>query len=179
MTEVEVIVLGGGCFWCTEAVFREVRGVVAAEVGYCNGITDFPTYEQVCGGNTGYCEVVRLEYVPTQVPLEELLEVFFLIHDPTTLNRQGADIGTQYRSGVYWTQDYQARLVRQWLERAQRELQWAQPVVTEVLPLMRYHRAEEYHQQFYAHNPGHGYCQLVAQPKLAKFRSTLQRLCKS
>lgn len=173
-----VLVLGGGCFWCTEAVFREVRGVLALEVGYCNGHTDTVDYESVCTGRTGYCEVVRVAYDSAQVRLEELLEVFFLIHDPTTLNRQGHDVGTQYRSGIYWTQPQQAEAARVWLAKQQAAGTWQLPVVTEIEALARYHRAEEYHQDFFAKNPHQGYCLAVAAPKVAKFRHTLARLRK-
>lgn len=178
MSTTETLVLGGGCFWCTHAVFKEVRGVLDVESGYCNGDTGMPTYEAVCTGETGYCEVVKLVYDPAHVSVKDLLEVFFLIHDPTTLNRQGHDVGTQYRSGIYWTrseQGEQARqLVRGWME----ERFWPQAVVTEIEPLANYHAAETYHQDFFAKNPGQGYCMAVAAPKLAKFRNTLLRLRK-
>ncbi|MDT8991841.1 peptide-methionine (S)-S-oxide reductase MsrA [Curvibacter sp. APW13] len=174
----QVLALGGGCFWCTEAVFREVRGVIALEVGYCNGHTDKVDYEAVCTGRTGYCEVVHLRYDSAQVQLEELLEVFFLIHDPTTLNRQGHDVGTQYRSGIYWTQQAQADRAQAWLDAQREQGLWDRPVVTEIAPLDRYQRAEEYHQDFFTKNPAQGYCLAVAAPKVAKFRQTLARLRK-
>lgn len=174
----EVLALGGGCFWCTHAVFKEVRGVLAVESGYCNGHTDAPTYEDVCTGQTGYCEVVRLEYDPAQVTVQELLEVFFLIHDPTTLNRQGHDVGTQYRSGIYWTHPAQEAQAQQLLQAWVAQGYWSQPVVTEIAPLARYQAAEDYHQDFFAKNPGQGYCQAVAAPKLSKFRQLFARLQK-
>lgn len=174
----EVLALGGGCFWCTEAVFREVRGIVAVEVGYCNGHAEQVNYEAVCTGETGYCEVVHLRYETDVVALNDLLEVFFLIHDPTTLNRQGHDVGTQYRSGLFWTVASQAQAARDWIAIQHRERLWEQPVVTEIAPLSRYHRAEDYHQDFFAKNPQQGYCLAVAAPKVAKFRQTLARLRK-
>jgi peptide-methionine (S)-S-oxide reductase len=175
---IEYLALGGGCFWCTHAVFAEVRGVVSVESGYCNGQTQAPSYEEVCTGRTGHCEVVRLGFDPSQVSLRDLLEVFFLIHDPTTLNRQGHDVGTQYRSGIYWTlpeQKVQAKaLLQQWTDAGI----WNAPVVTEIEPLRNYQSAEEYHQNFFAKNPTQGYCLAVAAPKVAKFRKTLSSLQK-
>ena len=176
---MEEIALGGGCFWCTDAVFKEVRGVVSVESGYSNGHTPNPDYEQVCTGRTGHCEVVKLTYDPALVSLDDLLDVFFLIHDPTTPNRQGHDVGTQYRSGIYWTTPEQADGARAWIARAQDQQLWGAPVVTEVAPLQNYHAAEEYHQDFFAKNPFQGYCRAVAAPKVAKFRATLSRLQKS
>lgn len=174
----DVLVLGAGCFWCTHAVFKEVRGVCSVESGYCNGHTEAPTYEAVCRGDSGYCEVVRLEYDPAQVSLQDLLEVFVLIHDPTTLNRQGHDVGTQYRSGIYWTRPEQGESARALLGQWQTQGLWDRPVVTEITPLARYQSAEDYHQDFFAKNPGQGYCLAVAAPKVAKFRQTFSRLQK-
>lgn len=174
----EVLALGGGCFWCTHSVFNEVRGVLSVESGYCNGATVGPTYEEVCSGTTGHCEVVRLEYDPKVVELDDLFSVFFLIHDPTTLNRQGHDVGTQYRSGIYWTQPHQGEAARTWIAQHAAQGVWDQPVVTEIAALEKYQRAEEYHQDFFAKNPGQGYCLAVAAPKLAKFRKVLARLQK-
>lgn len=175
---IETLVLGGGCFWCLHAVFKEVRGVLAVESGYCNGHAPSPTYESVCTGSTGHCEVVKLAYDPGQVSMQDLLEVFFLIHDPTTLNRQGHDVGTQYRSGIYWTVPAQAETARLLMDTWSAQGHWAQPVVTELAQLANYCPAEEYHQDFFAKNPGQGYCQVVAAPKLAKFRQSLARLRK-
>jgi peptide-methionine (S)-S-oxide reductase len=174
----EVLALGGGCFWCTHAVFKEIRGVLEVESGYCNGHTERVTYEDVCTGKTGYCEVARLVYDPAQVALQDLLEVFFLIHDPTTLNRQGHDVGTQYRSGIYWTHPEQGELSRMLIETWTAQGHWQQPVVTEIHPLANYVPAEDYHQDFFAKNPGQGYCLAVAAPKVAKFRQTFSRLQK-
>ena len=174
----QTLVLGGGCFWCTEAVYVEVRGVLDVESGYSNGHAPAPTYEQVCTGTTGHNEVVKLLYDPAQVSTRELLEIFFLIHDPTTLNRQGNDVGTQYRSGIYFTTPEQEAEARAMIEELSREGGVAQPIVTEVRPLTNYHPAEDYHQDFFARNPYQGYCLAVAAPKVAKFRQTFARLAR-
>ena len=173
-----VLVLGGGCFWCTEAVYVEVKGVLDVESGYSNGHAPNPSYEQVCSGTTGHNEVVKLVYDPAQVSVRELLEIFFLIHDPTTLNRQGHDVGTQYRSGIYFTRPDQEAQARALMDELTREQVFARPIVTEVLPLANYHPAEAYHQDFFARNPGQGYCLAVAAPKVAKFRQTYARLAR-
>ena len=172
----QTLVLGGGCFWCTEAVYVEVRGVLDVESGYSNGHAIAPSYEQVCTGTTGHNEVVKLVYDPAQVSTRELLEIFFLIHDPTTLNRQGNDVGTQYRSGIYFTTPEQEAQARTLIEELTREGAWDRPIVTEVCPLTNYHPAEDYHQDFFARNPYQGYCLAVAAPKVAKFRQTFTRL---
>ena len=169
MSEHE-ITLGGGCFWCLEAVFEHVQGVTAVESGYCNGHTERPSYEQVCSGQTGHAEVVRLRYDESQVSLRELLEIFFTVHDPTTLNRQGNDEGTQYRSGIYFHDEAQAGVARDVLAELQQTL--GGRVVTELQPLARYTRAEDYHQHYFANHPGQGYCAFVVAPKLDKFRRT-------
>jgi peptide-methionine (S)-S-oxide reductase len=174
----QTIVLGGGCFWCTEAVYVRVRGVLDVESGYCNGQTPSPTYEAVCSGRTGYNEVVRLVYDPAQVSTRELLEIFLVVHDPTTLNRQGNDRGTQYRSGIYYTGQDQREVALQVLEEWNASNAGAATAVTEVLPLQNYTAAEDYHQDFFARNPGQGYCLAVAAPKVAKFRNTFARLQK-
>ena len=176
---METLVLGGGCFWCTEAVYVRVRGVLDVESGYANGQTVSPTYEQVCSGRTGHNEVVKLQYDPAQISTRELLEIFFVIHDPTTLNRQGNDRGTQYRSGIYVTSPGQAEVAQTLID----ELAHAKTfdddvIVTEVLPLANYSAAEDYHQDFFERNPGQGYCLAVAAPKVAKFHQTFARLVK-
>ena len=177
---IETLVLGGGCFWCTEAVYLGVRGVLDVESGYCNGQTIQPTYEQVCSGRTGHNEVVQLQYDPAQISTRELLEIFFVIHDPTTLNRQGNDRGTQYRSGIYFTSPEQAEVAQTLIdELAQANAFDDDAIVTEVLPLANYSAAEDYHQDFFERNPGQGYCLAVAAPKVAKFRQTFARLAKS
>jgi peptide-methionine (S)-S-oxide reductase len=175
----ETMVLGGGCFWCTEAVYVQVRGVTDVESGYCNGHTVSPTYEDVCTGRTGHNEVVKLTYDSAQVSTRELLEIFFVIHDPTTLNRQGHDVGTQYRSGIYHTTPEQAEVARALIAELTAAQAFGLPIVTEVLPLANYSAAEAYHQDFFERNPTQGYCLAVAAPKVAKFRKTFARLVRS
>jgi peptide-methionine (S)-S-oxide reductase len=176
---LQTLVLGGGCFWCTEAVYVQVRGVVDVESGYCNGLLPNPDYDMVCTGASGYCEVVKLVYDPAQVSTRELLEIFFVIHDPTTLNRQGNDSGTQYRSGIYFTAPAQEQVAREVIAELTGSGIYRSPVVTEVLALADYAAAEDYHQDFFARNPHQGYCMAVAAPKVAKFRKTFVRLQKA
>lgn len=180
MAQSQTIVLGGGCFWCTEAVYVNVRGITDVESGYANGTVDHPTYEQVCTGRTGHNEVVKLTYDPAQISTRQILEIFFVVHDPTTLNRQGNDTGTQYRSGIYYTDDAQKQeaeaIVR---ELAADKIYGGKPIVTEIQPLRSYFPAEEYHQDFFAKNPTQGYCMAVAAPKVAKFRRTFSELALS
>jgi len=178
MSDKQVLVLGGGCFWCTEAVYKEVRGVTDVESGYSNGHGPRPSYEQVCSGRTGYVEVVSLTYDPAEVSTRELLEVFFLIHDPTTPNRQGHDVGTQYRSGIYFTNLEQEAEARVLIDELTQAKAFGAPIVTEVEPLADYWPAEDYHQDFFERNPHQGYCLAVAAPKVLKFRQTLARLAK-
>jgi peptide-methionine (S)-S-oxide reductase len=166
----EVITLGGGCFWCTEAVYEQVDGVNAVESGYCNGHTPNPSYRQVCGGDTGHNEVVRVSFDNQHIALREILEIFFHIHDPTTPNRQGNDAGTQYRSGIYFNDAEQERVAREVLAQANAEHKGR--VVTEIEPLTNYSRAEAYHQHYFANNPGQGYCAFVVGPKVEKFKRT-------
>ncbi len=166
------ITLGGGCFWCLEAVYELVDGVSAVESGYCNGQVVHPSYEQVCGGDTGHAEVVRVSFDGDRITLREVLEIFFAIHDPTTLNRQGNDVGTQYRSGIYFDDAAQAEVARAVLAEANDAL--GARVVTECLPLANYSRAEDYHQHYFANNPGQGYCAYVVAPKVEKFRRTFK-----
>ena len=176
----ETITLGGGCFWCTEAVFKEVQGVLDVESGYSNGELPHPSYEQVCTGRTGHNEVVRLQFDPAQISLREVLEIFFVVHDPSTLNRQGNDVGTQYRSGIYLDNPGQEPVARAVIAELAAELaaRGGAPVVTEVLPLSNYWPAEDYHQDFFEKNPTQGYCMAVAAPKVAKFRTTFSGLVK-
>lgn len=166
----ETIVLAGGCFWCTEAVFLEVDGVVSVESGYTGGQTSDPTYEEICGGDTGHAEAVRVEFDPARVGRRELLEIFFATHDPTTLNRQGADVGTQYRSAIFFADDAQRDESRAVIASLEREGVFDAPIVTEVAPLGRWYPAEAYHQRYYERNPYQGYCMAVVGPKVAKFR---------
>jgi peptide-methionine (S)-S-oxide reductase len=178
-SSIQTLALGGGCFWCTEAVFVKVQGVTDVESGYSNGHVQRPSYEQVCTGTTGHNEVVKLEYDPAQISLDEILQVFFLIHDPTTLNRQGNDTGTQYRSGIYFTTPEQQAAAQTMVEAMNRGKLFGRPVVTEVLPLTNYSAAEDYHQDFFEKNPYQGYCMAVAAPKVEKFRKTFARLVKA
>jgi len=166
----ESITLGGGCFWCTEAVYEQVDGVTAVESGYSNGHVPNPSYEQVCGGDTGHNEVVCVTFDSSRITLRELLEIFFHVHDPTTLNRQGNDAGTQYRSGIYFHSPEQERVAREVL--AEANATHSGRVVTEVKALANYSRAEDYHQHYFANHPAQGYCALVVAPKVEKFRRT-------
>ena len=166
----DTITLGGGCFWCLEAVYERVRGVVAVESGYCNGRVVNPSYEQVCGGDTGHAEVVRVKFDTAQITLREVLEIFFVIHDPTTLNRQGNDSGTQYRSGIYVHNVAQDTVAREVLAEVN-ELHGGR-AVTELLAEQNYSRAEDYHQHYFANHPNQGYCAMVVAPKVEKFKKT-------
>jgi len=170
------ITLGGGCFWCTEAVFVRVNGVTDVESGYCNGHVHQPSYEQVCGGNTGHVEVVQLRYDDTQLSLSQLLEVFFAVHDPTTLNRQGNDAGTQYRSGIYAHNAEDLKLAQEWVAHLNQIKAFGEPVVTEVVERANYWPAEGYHQDYFERNPNQGYCAFVVGPKVAKFQKTFASL---
>ena len=172
----QTITLAGGCFWCTEAVYEWVEGVSAVESGYSNGHVVAPTYEQVCSGSTGHAEVIRVSYDDSRVTLRQLLEIFFVVHDPTTLNRQGADQGTQYRSGIYFETPAQEAVAREVL--AEANAAHGGRVVTELLPLNNYSRAEDYHQHYYANHPNQGYCAMVAGPKVEKFKRTFRSLVK-
>lgn len=166
----EVITLGGGCFWCTEAVFELVDGVTSVESGYSNGQVAKPSYEQVCSGRTGCVEVIRVAFDSERISLREVLEIFFVIHDPTTLNRQGADTGTQYRSGIYFHHPDQEVVSREVMAEVDGKV--AGKLVTELLPVADYSRAEDYHQHYFANHPYQGYCAMVAAPKVEKFRKT-------
>jgi peptide-methionine (S)-S-oxide reductase len=173
---IDTITLGGGCFWCLEAVFLRLRGVVAVESGYCNGHLPNPNYEQVCSGHSGHVEVVQVRFDPSVVSLTQLLQVFFAIHDPTTLNRQGNDVGTQYRSGIYTHSPAQAEVARAVLADAQAAM--GGQVVTELLPLAAYTPAEAYHQRYFENHPDAGYCAFVVAPKVAKFQKAFHSLLK-
>lgn len=168
---VETATLAGGCFWCLDGAYRDLRGVIAVESGYSGGHVPDPTYEQVCTGATGHAEVVRITFEPAEITYEDLLEVFFSIHDPTTLNRQGADVGTQYRSAIFFHDQKQEEAARAMIAYLEREGVFTDPIVTEVTALNAYYPGEAYHQDYYRNNPNNGYCQVVIAPKLAKFRS--------
>jgi peptide-methionine (S)-S-oxide reductase len=164
----ETIVFGGGCFWCTEAVFSMLKGVVGTTPGYAGGTKVNPTYEQVCNGNTGHAEVLKIDYDPDKVSLTKLLDVFVTMHDPTSLNRQGADTGTQYRSIVLYDTEEQKKTIEAFLKRAQKDFD--RPIVTEVKKLDRFYAAEDYHKRYYDKNPNLPYCNFVIKPKIEKVR---------
>jgi peptide-methionine (S)-S-oxide reductase len=169
-TQTEQATLAGGCFWCLEAVYTELRGVERVISGYAGGSVVNPTYEQVCSGRTGHAEVVQVTFDPSVISFREILEVFFTIHDPTTLNRQGADVGTQYRSAIYYTSPEQEQTARDVIAQFAADGTWRNPIVTEVAALDRFYPAEAYHQDYYARNPYQPYCQVVIAPKVAKAR---------
>jgi len=166
----ETITLAGGCFWCLEAVYEQVEGVQSVQSGYSNGQVREPSYEQVCGGDTGHAEVVRVQFDNDVISLREVLEIFFSIHDPTTLNRQGNDVGSQYRSGIYFHEAAQRAVAQAVIDDVNKAV--GGRAVTELEPLDNYWPAEAYHQHYFANNPGQGYCAFVVAPKVAKFRKT-------
>jgi len=169
-TDRETATLGGGCFWCLEAVFEGLEGVVSVESGYMGGQTANPTYEDVCSGRTGHAEVVQVVFDPALVNFADILEVFFVIHDPTTLNRQGNDVGTQYRSAIFYHTAQQKTTADTVIARLNGAKVWDAPVVTELVPAAKFYPAESYHQRYYATNPYQPYCQFVVAPKVQKFR---------
>lgn len=166
----EVATLAGGCFWCLEAVYDQLRGVDHVESGYAGGHVPNPSYQQVCSETTGHAEVVQLTFDPSEVSYRELLEVFFTIHDPTTLNRQGADVGTQYRSAIFYHSPEQMEIAKQVIDQLNAAHIWNSPIVTEVVPFDVFYQAEDYHQEYFERNGGQPYCRAVVAPKLAKFR---------
>jgi peptide-methionine (S)-S-oxide reductase len=173
----EVATLAGGCFWCLEAVFQGLKGVERVVSGYAGGSEPNPSYEAVCTGGTGHAEVVQVTFDPALLSYRDLLDVFFAIHDPTTLNRQGADVGTQYRSAIHYHSQEQERTARTAIAEIEREGVFDAPIVTEVAPFTVFYPAEEYHQDYFRRNPGQGYCRAVIAPKVAKFRKEhLERL---
>ncbi len=169
-SRTEVATLGGGCFWCLEAVYDQLRGVQDVVSGYSGGHVPDPTYEQVCTGTTGHAEVVQVTFDPQTISFREILEVFFAIHDPTTLNRQGADVGTQYRSAIFYHSPEQKAIAEEMIAALNAARIWPRPIVTEVTPFTAFYPAEAYHQEYFARNPGQGYCAFVIAPKVAKFR---------
>ncbi len=178
-TSPETITLAGGCFWCTEAVFKRVRGVTAVQSGYANGALEHPTYEQVCGGRTGHAEVVRVSFDPGEIDVREILEIFFATHDPTTLDRQGNDVGPQYRSGIYWSDPAHRDVAEDLLREMGQDKLFGAPIVTQLEPLQSFWPAEDYHGQYYDRNPQQGYCAMVIAPKLEKFGKTFKRHLKA
>jgi peptide-methionine (S)-S-oxide reductase len=167
---LETATLGGGCFWCLEAVFEQARGVARVESGYAGGRAPDPTYHQVCTGATGHAEVVQVTFDPAVITFREVLEIFFAIHDPTTLNRQGADVGTQYRSVIFYHSTEQKRIAEGLIAELIKAQVWGRPLVTELAPYTVFFKAEDYHQGYFRHNVGQPYCQVVINPKVAKFR---------
>lgn len=176
---MDIATLAGGCFWCLEAVYDQVKGVQSVESGYIGGQVDAPTYEQVCSGRTGHAEAVRITFDPRLVTYRDLLNVFFVIHDPTTLNRQGNDVGTQYRSGIFYHSPAQQQIAQEVIAAVTGERVYPNPIVTEVVPATRWYEAEAYHQEYFARNPFEGYCAYVVGPKVAKFRQRYASLLKA
>jgi peptide-methionine (S)-S-oxide reductase len=172
--KVAVATFGSGCFWCTEAVFLRLEGVTAVESGYAGGFVKNPTYEDVCAGLTGHAEVCRISYNPEKIGFDELLKVFWLTHDPTTLNQQGADRGTQYRSVVFYHDEAQQELASKLKKELDKSGSFRAPIVTEISPIKEYYKAEAYHQNYYAQNPFGGYCQAVVRPKIEKFEKVFK-----
>ena len=166
----EVATLAGGCFWCLEAVFERLKGVERVVSGYSGGSVDDPSYEQVCGGATGHAEAVQITFDPSEISFRDILEVFFTAHDPTTLNRQGADVGTQYRSAIFYHSEEQRATAEQVIRQLESDKLWDAPVVTQLAPFDKFYPAEDYHQRFYDSNTNHPYCRTVIDPKLAKLR---------
>jgi len=171
---METVTFGSGCFWCTEAVFQQLKGVSSVVSGYAGGHVENPTYEQVVTGRTGHAEVCQIQFDPEQISFEDMLEVFFNTHDPTTLNRQGNDVGTQYRSVIFYHTEEQ----RKTAERIKAEIEtsgtWKNPIVTEIVPFKKFYKAEDYHQNYYQNNSNQGYCRLVIAPKLRKFEKVFK-----
>jgi peptide-methionine (S)-S-oxide reductase len=167
---IKTAVLGGGCFWCTEAVFSRLKGVLKVTPGYAGGNTNNPTYHQVCGGTTGHAEVNKIEYDPTIISYRDLLEVFFHVHDPTTLNRQGNDFGEQYRSIILYADDEQKAAAERFVSELKTSAEFPQPIITEIKPLTAYYQAEDYHSGYYENNPGQPYCRSIIKPKLDKLK---------
>ena len=174
-----VAVFGGGCFWCTEAVFDELRGVKSVMSGYAGGSTKNPTYEEVCGGGTGHAEVIKIDFDPVEIVFKDLLTVFFATHDPTTLNRQGNDVGTQYRSAIFYANEEQMREAEAFIKELNDSKVFGKPVVTTLEPLGEFYEAEDYHQKYYANNPYQPYCQYMIPPKLNKLHKQFSALLKS
>ena len=177
-TNLQTATLAGGCFWCLEAVFDEVKGVHGVESGYAGGYVDNPSYRAVCSGDTGHAEVVQVHFDPSVVSYRDLLNVFFAIHDPTTLNRQGADVGTQYRSAIFYHDDEQKKIAEELIKELNAQKIWDRPIVTEVTKLDKFFMAEDYHQEYFARNPYQPYCMAVVAPKVSKFRKHFLELLK-
>ena len=168
----ETITLGGGCFWCLESLFETLAGVKAVTSGYAGGQVENPTYKQICGGDTGHAEVVQIDFDPAHISLAKLLEWFWTAHDPTTLNRQGNDVGTQYRSVIFWHSEAQRTVAEAAMAATQKD--FSKPIVTEIVPLKKFYRSEDYHQDYYRSNPDQPYCRAVIRPKVEKFEKKLK-----
>lgn len=177
-TNLHTATLAGGCFWCLEAVYDEIKGVQSVESGYAGGHMDNPSYRAVCNGDTGHAEVIQVHFDPNIVSYRDLLNVFFAIHDPTTLNRQGADVGTQYRSAIFYHDDQQKMIAEELIKDLNSQNIWDRPIVTEVAKLDKFYMAEDYHQEYFARNPYQPYCQAVVAPKVSKFRKHFLELLK-
>ena len=175
----ETATFGGGCFWCVEAVYQELEGVISVTSGFAGGQRENPSYEQVCSGATGHAEVVQIVYDPSKISFDELLEVFWTVHDPTTLNRQGADVGTQYRSVIFYHNEEQKQLAEKYKKELDASGAWDNPVVTEIAPFTKFYSAEKYHQEYYKNNANQPYCSMVIQPKVDKFRKVFKDKLKS
>jgi len=175
-SNTDTAVFGAGCFWCVEAIYQRVNGVIAVESGYAGGHVENPTYNQVISGRTGHAEVAKVTFDPEIISFEELLEVFWHTHDPTTLNRQGADVGTQYRSAIFFNSLEQKQIAEKSMKKTDRSGLWDNPIVTEISPLVNYSTAEDYHQNYFNNNPNAGYCSVVIAPKLAKFKKDFPHL---
>lgn len=172
----DTAILAGGCFWCLEAVYREVAGVQRVESGYLGGASANPAYEEVCSGRTGHAEAVRIMFDPAQISFRDLLEIFFVIHDPTQFNRQGNDVGTQYRSAIFWLDEAQRDAAQNLIAELTRDAVYASPIVTRIEPAGTFYRAEQYHQDYYRQHANQPYCAIVISPKLEKFRRHFARL---
>jgi peptide-methionine (S)-S-oxide reductase len=170
LPDLEIATLGGGCFWCLEAVYTELKGVLKVDSGYAGGQVKNPTYEEVCSDETGHAEVVQVTYDPTIITYREILQVFFSIHDPTTLNRQGHDVGSQYRSVIFYHDENQKRIAQEVMQEIEKSGIWGKKLVTQLVPFVKFFKAEEYHQNYFKNNPYQPYCQVVVAPKVAKFR---------
>lgn len=171
--ETQIATLAGGCFWCLEAVYQQVSGVLSVVSGYAGGNVPNPTYQAVCGGTTGHAEAVQVEFDPKVINYREVLEIFFYIHDPTTLNRQGNDVGTQYRSAIFYADDDQKKVAQEVMSKFASQF-WSDPLVTELAPLEKFYKAEEYHQDYFNQHPEQAYCQVIINPKLQKFRAKFE-----
>jgi peptide-methionine (S)-S-oxide reductase len=179
MKTIETVTFGGGCFWCTEAVFQNLKGVLTVESGYAGGHVSNPSYEQVCMGNTGHAEVIQITFDPSLISYEDVLEVFWKTHDPTTLNRQGADVGTQYRSVVFYHSENQRKEAEVMKQKLSEEKIWDKPIVTEISPLMNYYKAENYHQNYYNTHSSQPYCSFVITPKIQKLKKSFSEKLKN